>query len=266
MIIAMKGNCPRHQQIVGELLDIFQENSYFLCPAKCKFEVSKIECLGLIVDGTTLSVNPKKADGLHNWPRTLSTVNVTIRLQLITQIHWTASFSYLFLPYIEAHVRYDLAVPLCTIRSCGFPLYDMISWLLSMRYYLPTSTCMISISDPRILRYLVLGEFRSLSIAQNLQTPLNTSYAWDISHAFVTTYHLYCHSPSALTEYLKSKLHHQQAKRLGRSPPAQVEQNVQLEHNSKGSTKCIRNPRIPTTLHSSLCQHCTTTHDTHKEK
>ena len=33
-----------------------------------------IECLGLVVDGDTLSINPKKADGLHNWPRTLSTV------------------------------------------------------------------------------------------------------------------------------------------------------------------------------------------------
>ena len=29
-------------------------------------------------------------------------------------------------------------------------------------------------------------------------------------------YHPYCHSPSALTEYLKQKLRHQRAKRLGR--------------------------------------------------
>ena len=68
-------------------------------------------------------------------------------------------------------------------------------------------------------------------VAQNLQTPLNTSYAWDISHALVTTYHPYCHSPSALTEYLKQKLRVQRAKRLGRSPSAQVEQNIQLRRN-----------------------------------
>ena len=30
MIVATKGNLPQHQQIVGELLDIFQQNSYFL--------------------------------------------------------------------------------------------------------------------------------------------------------------------------------------------------------------------------------------------
>ena len=44
-------------------------------------------------------------------------------------------------------------------------------------------------------------------------------------------YHPYCQSPSALTKYLKQKLRHQRAKRLGRSPSAQVEQNVPLKHN-----------------------------------
>ena len=56
-------------------------------------------------------------------------------------------------------------------------------------------------------------------------------YAWDISHTLVTTYHPYCHSPGALTEYLKQKLCLQQVKRLGRSLPAQVELSVQLERN-----------------------------------
>ena len=45
-------------------------------------------------------------------------------------------------------------------------------------------------------------------------------------------YHPYCHSPSALTEYLKEKLHRQRAKHLGRSLPAQVEPNVPLKRNS----------------------------------
>ena len=71
----------------------------------------------------------------------------------------------------------------------------------------------------------------SLSCAEPTD-PLNTSYAWDISHALVTTYHPYCHSPSALTEYLKQKLHHQRAKHLGRSPSAQVEQNIPLKRNT----------------------------------
>ena len=70
----------------------------------------------------------------------------------------------------------------------------------------------------------------SLSCAEPTDPP-NTEYTWDISHAPVTTYHPYSHSPSALTEYLKQKLHLQRAKRLGRSLPAQVEQDVPLERN-----------------------------------
>ena len=70
-----------------------------------------------------------------------------------------------------------------------------------------------------------------LVCAEPTDSPQNTSYAWDISHALVTTYHPYCHSPGALTEYLKQKLRSQRAKRLGRSLPAQVEPSVQLERN-----------------------------------
>ena len=44
-------------------------------------------------------------------------------------------------------------------------------------------------------------------------------------------YHPYANSPSALTEYLKQKLHSQHAKRLSCSLPAQAEQNVPLERN-----------------------------------
>ena len=72
----------------------------------------------------------------------------------------------------------------------------------------------------------------SVLLRRTCRPPRNTSYAWDISHAFVTTYHPYCHSPSALTEYLKQRLRHQRAKHLGRSPSAQVDQNVTLEHNT----------------------------------
>ena len=56
------------------MLDLFAQELYFLRPSKCAWEQTHIEYLGLIVDGDTLTVDPKKADGLHNWPRTLNTV------------------------------------------------------------------------------------------------------------------------------------------------------------------------------------------------
>ena len=86
----------------------------------------------------------------------------------------------------------------------------------------------IPTSDPK-------SEFlcQSSLVVQNQQTPLNsTSYAWDISHALATMYHPYCHSPGALTEYLKEKLRQQRAKHLSCSISAQVEQNIPLECNS----------------------------------
>ena len=85
----------------------------------------------------------------------------------------------------------------------------------------------IPTSDPKS-EFLCQSSF---SCAEPTDLPLNTLYAWDISHALVTTYHPYCQSPSALTEYLKQKLRHQQAKHLGHSPSAQAKQNVPLERN-----------------------------------
>ena len=85
----------------------------------------------------------------------------------------------------------------------------------------------IQTSDPK-------SEFlcqSSLCCTEPADPPEPTSYTWDISYTLITTYHLCCHSPSALTEYLKQKLCHQRAKHLGRSLPAQVEQDIPLECN-----------------------------------
>ena len=114
-----------------------------------------------------------------------------------------------------------------SIRGVTIP----IDWVSSAtdsirRHVVLFKSVTIPTSDPK-------SEFScqsSLSCAEPTD-PLNTSYAWDISHTLVTTYHPYCQSPSALTEYLKQKLCHQRVKRLGCSPSAQVEQNIPLEHN-----------------------------------
>ena len=74
ILVATKGDEPRHRRIVNELLALFGRESYFLRPAKCEFEQTRVTYLGLVVDGETLRIDPKKADGLHNWPRELRTV------------------------------------------------------------------------------------------------------------------------------------------------------------------------------------------------
>lgn len=63
-----------HQQIVHEILDILEMELYFLRPTKYIFEQTHVGYLGIIVDSEQLMVDPKKVDGLHDWPQTLSIV------------------------------------------------------------------------------------------------------------------------------------------------------------------------------------------------
>ena len=141
------------------------------------------------------------------------------------------------------------------IRSCSLCLYDInlratTTTILSIRgVTIPIG--LVSSTTDSIRRYEVLfkpvpvptSDLKSEFLCQSSlcctepTDPLNTSYTWEISHALVTTYHPYCHSPSALTEYLKDNLHVQRAKRLGRSHSAQVEPNVPLERNIHGSLR-----------------------------
>ena len=123
MVVATNGNIPWHQQIVKELLDIFQQNSYFLRPAKCEFEASKIECLGLVVDGDTLSIDLKKADGLHNWPRTLSTVKE------VRSVLGVLGYQRPFIPHYA-----DIARPLMVLTKKNHPF----SWTPECQVVLDT--------------------------------------------------------------------------------------------------------------------------------
>ena len=127
-------------------------------------------------------------------------------------------------PSPEALVQYNLVGLLCTIRSgssFGFHLYNINLWathttILSTRgvtipiYLVSSATdsirlCVVLFKTVTILTSDPKSEFLcQLSLSCTEPTdPLNTSYAWDISHALITTYHPYCQSPSALTEYLK---------------------------------------------------------------
>ena len=150
----------------------------------------------------------------------------------------------------ESYVQYNLVANFCMIQSRGWLLYNInlratITTILGIRGVTIPITLVSSATDS-IRWHVVLfkpvpiltSDPKSEFLCQSSHcctvppdSPESTSYAWDISHALDITYHPYCHSPSALTEYLKQKLHHQRAKRLGHSLPAQAEQNVPLECN-----------------------------------
>ena len=84
------------------------------------------------------------------------------RTTSLTQTRRTASFPFSY-PSTVAHVRYDLATSCRVFGAIRSSDHRVISFV---RYDLPASfalLCTISISEPLILQYLVLGEFRSLS-------------------------------------------------------------------------------------------------------
>jgi hypothetical protein len=89
--IAMGNDIERHHQIVLEVLDLLEEESYFLHPAKCTFEQSSRTYLGIIVDSNQLKPDPKKTSALCNWPCHLSTVkevwSILRSVRLSTPLH-----------------------------------------------------------------------------------------------------------------------------------------------------------------------------------
>src|SRR6202012_1022819 len=74
ILIATGDNLERHRQIVHDVLDLLEEESYFLHPTKCTFEQRRVEYLGVVVEGGKILPDPKKTSALKDWPRTLSTV------------------------------------------------------------------------------------------------------------------------------------------------------------------------------------------------
>ena len=147
-------------------------------------------------------------------------------------------------------VRCDLESCLHTIQSLGSLLYDInlgatATTILRIRgVQIPID--LVSSATDSYRRSVVLfkpmsvptsdlkSEFlcQSSYIVQNIQAPPESPRTPGISPMPLSPRITHTHSLSALTEYLKQKLRLQQAKQLGRSLPARVEPNVQLERNS----------------------------------
>jgi Reverse transcriptase (RNA-dependent DNA polymerase) len=74
ILIATNDDLSLHRRIVHDVLDLLEDESFFLKPSKCKFERSSIDYLGIVVSNGAISINLTKRDGLATWPEQLSTV------------------------------------------------------------------------------------------------------------------------------------------------------------------------------------------------
>ena len=117
-----------------------------------------------------------------------------------------------------------------SIRGVTIPIYLVSSTTDSIR------RCVVLFKDAPIPTSDLKSEFlcqSSLCCAEPTDPPESPCMPGISPMPSSTTYHPYTQSPSALTEYLRQKLHLQCAKCLSRSHPAQVKQSIPLKHNIK---------------------------------
>jgi RNase H-like domain found in reverse transcriptase/Reverse transcriptase (RNA-dependent DNA polymerase) len=74
ILITTHNDLPLHQQIIHDVLDLLEAESFFLKPSKCKFECSSIDYLGIVVSNSAISIDLTKRDSLATWLEQLTTV------------------------------------------------------------------------------------------------------------------------------------------------------------------------------------------------
>ena len=74
ILVATPDDLKLHREIVHAVLEILEQESFFLKPSKCHFEQRSIDYLGIRVEKGVIRIDPTKRDGLADWPRMLHTV------------------------------------------------------------------------------------------------------------------------------------------------------------------------------------------------
>jgi RNase H-like domain found in reverse transcriptase/Reverse transcriptase (RNA-dependent DNA polymerase) len=74
ILIATAKDHALHRRVVHEVLETLEEESFFLKPAKCKFEQESIDYLGIVVTKGTIQIDPTKQNRLAAWPCRLTSV------------------------------------------------------------------------------------------------------------------------------------------------------------------------------------------------
>jgi hypothetical protein len=74
ILIATSMDHVLHHEIVHQVLELLEVESFFLKPSKCKFEQTTIDYLGIVVSKGTVKIDPTKQNGIAAWPRRLTYV------------------------------------------------------------------------------------------------------------------------------------------------------------------------------------------------
>ena len=76
ILITMEDNIPTHQKLVNQVLERLAKLDLYLKPSKCQFEVQKIEFLGVILEGGTVTMDPIKVAGVQDWKAPKTTKDI----------------------------------------------------------------------------------------------------------------------------------------------------------------------------------------------
>ena len=100
ILISTPNNFVLHQRIVHDVLDALEAASFYLQVAKCVFEVTTIEYLGLLIDGNTLKIDPTKQKGIAGWPEKLTTIKQVQQFLGVVGYHrpWIEGFAHIARP------------------------------------------------------------------------------------------------------------------------------------------------------------------------
>jgi RNase H-like domain found in reverse transcriptase/Reverse transcriptase (RNA-dependent DNA polymerase) len=74
ILIVTHNDLLLHRQIVHDVLDLLEAESFFLKPSKCKFKRASIDYLSIVISNGAISIDPTKHDGLATWLEQLATV------------------------------------------------------------------------------------------------------------------------------------------------------------------------------------------------
>jgi hypothetical protein len=67
ILIATSDNITEHRKLVHKVLERLIKLDLYLKPSKCIFETRKIEFLGVILENSTVTMDPVKVAGVEEW-------------------------------------------------------------------------------------------------------------------------------------------------------------------------------------------------------
>ncbi len=87
-IMTGEGEDDLHRQIIVEFLQVLRENHLFLQPTKCLFKKDEINFLGMHLNHHSITIDPGKLSGIHNWPHTLGNVKEVRKILGVLSYKW----------------------------------------------------------------------------------------------------------------------------------------------------------------------------------